>query len=246
MPEQTNTAINVLLFPEPLNADHKFPHENRWTKEFTIETDRSTINALYFENKKSKNLILYFQGNSGSLNKWLTTSIVLSDLEHNLLVYDYRGFGKSTPAIGNENEFYADGQAVIDFALTIGYTPENLILFGYSLGTGVATKLAVDNPTVKSLILESPYQQLPGLHWLPANFDDYTFDNLAKIKSVKVPTLIMHGQRDEDIPMSHSEGLFKNLSAGKKTMKVFENGTHGDLRHLPEYKSTIVNFLNGL
>src|SRR6187399_1163335 len=109
MAEKSN-SINILLFPENLEAGFQFPPAH-WTKEFTIDTGRSDINALYFENKKSKDLILYFQGNSGSLNKWLKTSNVLADLEYNLLVYDYRGFGKSTPSIGDEREFYADGQA---------------------------------------------------------------------------------------------------------------------------------------
>src|SRR6187551_2501450 len=168
MPEKSNPSINVLLFPETLEAEYEFPQDSRRAKEFTIDTGHSNINALYFETKKTKDLIIYFQGNSGSLNKWLKTSIVIADLDSNLLVYDYRGFGKSTPSIGDENEFYADGQSVLDHALKLGYAYENIILFVYSLGTGIATKLAVDNPNIKSLILESPYQQLPGLSWLPS------------------------------------------------------------------------------
>jgi pimeloyl-ACP methyl ester carboxylesterase len=244
MPVENNPALNVLLFPEKLDADYKFPNSNiHWTKEFTIDCGQSNINALYFENKKTENLIIYFQGNSGSLNKWLNTSISIADLEHNLLVYDYRGFGKSTPAVGDENEFYSDGQAVLDFAIELGYAHENIILFGYSLGTGIATKLTLDNPKIKSLILESPYQQLPGLSWLPASFKEYTFDNLSKIKNVKVPTLIMHGKEDDDIPISHSEELYRNLNSRKKRLKIFESGKHGDLRYIPEYKSTILDFL---
>ena len=244
MSVENNAAINVLLFPEKLDGDYEFLKSTTpWTKEFTIDTGQSNINALYFENKNATSLIIYFQGNSGSLNKWLKTSISIADLEHNLLVYDYRGFGKSTPAVGDENEFYLDGQAVLDFAIKLGYAHENIVLFGYSLGTGIATKLALDNPKIKSLILESPYQQLPGLSWLPASFKEYTFDNLTKIKNVNVPTLIMHGKEDEDIPISHSEELYKNLTSRKKRLKVFENGKHGDLRYLPEYKSTVLDFL---
>lgn len=240
-------SIQTKLFfhPEKLSDGYKFD-KSLGSQEVFLETpDGEKINALFFEAKSNK-VVLYFHGNAGSLKSW---QYVYEDFQHllfNFFIIDYRGYGKSTGEI-SEQGLYTDAEAAYDYLLSKGFTSENIIIYGRSIGSGIAVNVAM-NKNVNALILESPLSSAKKIAnekfpWLfPSFYLKYEFDNLAKINKVKSPVLIMHGTVDGVIPMHHGK-MLHNTFEGEKSLMLFEGGGHNNLSEFPEFREGIVQFL---
>lgn len=241
----------LIFFPEKLDQNFKFDlHAN--TEEVSITTaDGETINGIYHPGEKPTT-ILYFHGNAGSLKDWQYIARDFTDLGYGVLVIDYRGFGKSTGKI-SEDGLYLDGKAALQFLKNQkGTAVKDIIIYGRSIGSGVATELA-SNTQTKGLVLEAPFtdlkrlanQKMPLL--LPTLFLKYKFDNIGKINKVKSPILFIHGNRDDLIKPSHSEQLY-NTFTGKKKKLIIPKAGHNDVNSYPEYHralaETLTHFFN--
>jgi pimeloyl-ACP methyl ester carboxylesterase len=152
----------ALIFPaERLAADHVFPFAMPG-EETRIRTDDGVeLNALVYRRFASKRIILFFHGNAGSLDSWGTIFRDYQYLKTDMIVFDYRGYGKSGGTI-SEKGLYLDGQAVYEYARGLGYAETDIIIYGRSVGTGIATD-AAQGKRVAGLILESPFHSLRGL-----------------------------------------------------------------------------------
>ena len=214
-------------------------------EEVFIKTkDGEDINALFFPGGK-QDIILYFHGNAGDLSGWQFVSEDFTAIGYNFFIVDYRGYGKSSGSI-TEAGLYEDAEASYQFLIRQkGFSPENIIIYGRSIGTGVAVELAKRHPT-KGLILETPYSSLEKLanqkfpFLFPSLILKYRFDNIGKINLVKSPILFLHGSDDALIPVSHTEKLC-NEFAGQKRKIVIKGGTHNDLNGFSEYHQAIVS-----
>jgi fermentation-respiration switch protein FrsA (DUF1100 family) len=232
--------------PKTLASDYVFDKEYPHDEISIKTTDNEKINALFFKTPSDK-VILYFHGNAGSLDSWQYIYTKLKFLEYNFLIVDYRGYGKSTGKITEEGLYY-DGQAAYDFLVQRGFRKENIILYGRSIGTGIAVDVASKNKS-KALILESPFStfkklansKLPFL--FPSLLLKYSFDNLGKINRINTPLLIMHGEKDNLIPIKFGEELFNNYKGAKKDFLTIREGHHNDLPSFPEYSSAIQTFI---
>lgn len=147
------------------------------------------------------------------------------DLGLNLFAYDYRGYGRSEgrPA---EQGIYADALGAYRYLVdSLQVPPGRIVLFGHSLGTGVATELAARVPAA-ALVLEAPYSSLPDVGqevypWLPVTLlAGERFETIAKIGRVTVPKLIFHSPEDDIVPYSHGQRVFEAAAEPKRFVTV--------------------------
>jgi uncharacterized protein len=206
---------------------------------FFNTSDGERISALYFRGTRPE-VILYFHGNAGDLNGWKFVAGDFTAWGYGVLIIDYRGYGKSSGEI-SEKGFYNDAEAACDFLIQDKkVSPDNIIVYGRSVGSGVAVELA-SKRSFKGLVLEAPYTSLPVLaneklpFFFPSLYLKYRFDNIRKINNVKSPVIFIHGTKDTLIPPSHSERLFDEFK-GKKKMILVTGGSHNDLNAYPEYQ----------
>jgi fermentation-respiration switch protein FrsA (DUF1100 family) len=202
------------------------------------------ISAVYLVNPTAKYTILYAHGNAEDLGEIKQYLEQLRDLGFNVLSYDYRGYGTSegTPT---ENHAYQDIDAAYNYLIKdLKILPKNIIVFGRSVGGGSAVDLAARQP-IGGLILESTFtsafQVVVPIKLLP--FDK--FNNLQKIKKVRCPVLIIHGQADEIIPVTHGQKLYETAPSPKLSLWV-ENASHNDVFFVAgqRYKNILREFAN--
>ena len=130
----------LLFLPTKLEQDYKFQFNYPFEELFLKTDEEAVINAIHFKVKKPKGVILYFHGNAGDLSRWGNITEYFVDKDYDVLVMDYRTYGKSTGKL-SEDAFYKDAQFCYDYLLK-QYSEEDISLYGRSLGTGIASYLA--------------------------------------------------------------------------------------------------------
>ena len=161
---------NIIFQCKPLSKDYlfTFQRDSSQTKleEYFIKTeDGDSLNALLFRTKlKSKGLVLYFHGNADNLQRWGKYSVDFTRLGYDILMMDYRGYGKSTGK-PSETDLYKDALTVFRWSQT-NLKYNKLVIYGRSLGSAIASNLATAvNPDL--LILETPFDELNGAVYEP-------------------------------------------------------------------------------
>jgi pimeloyl-ACP methyl ester carboxylesterase len=231
--------------PEKLDPDFKFEYDIPFRElNFDIEPG-VRINGLHFYRSDPKGLILYFHGNSRSIKGWAKYARDFYRYGYDVVLVDYRGFGKSTGK-RSEHEMHEDMQFVYT-KLKEQYAESHLIIYGRSLGSGFAAKLASDNHP-RYLILDAPFYNFTSvverfLPILPIRFVlRYHMRTDRFIKNVSCPVYIIHGTRDWLIPIRHSEQLQK-INPRRITLIRIHGGRHNNLPKFPEYHNFIRDIL---
>ena len=231
--------------PEKLKQDFEFKYDVPFKEYFFDIAPGVRINALHFFRKDPKGLILYFHGNTRSIKGWAKYAKDFYRYDYDVVLVDYRGFGKSTGK-RSEVDMLNDMQYVYD-RLKEKYEEQHLIIYGRSLGSGFATKLAADN-NPRYLILDAPYYSFLKaverfLPILPVRFVlRFQLRTDKWIQKVKCHTYIIHGTKDFLIPISHSERLQK-LHPRYITLIRIQGGHHNDLPSFDEYHNFIRDIL---
>jgi pimeloyl-ACP methyl ester carboxylesterase len=147
------------------------------------------------------------------------------DIGLNLFAYDYRGFGRSAGRPG-EQGLYRDAEAAYRYLTdSLRVSPGRIVLFGHSLGTGVATELATRVPSA-ALVLEAAYTSLPDIGqaqypWLPVRLlAGQRFETIEKIGKVAVPKLLLHSPEDEIVPYEHGRRVYEAANGNKRLVTV--------------------------
>lgn len=202
-------------------------------KDISLKTaDGLILHSWFFKGKKVKPIIIYFQGNAGNIAERDKKARHFMDLGYSFLLVGYRGYGGNQ---GNPSEegFNIDANAAMAFALSEGFNLNEIVLYGESLGTGVAINLA-QKTRVQSVILEAPYTSIAKVaserYWfVPVSYllKD-KFDSISKIKDLNMPLLILHGDQDKVIDLKHGEELFEHASE-PKFMHIFKGANHSNL-----------------
>ena len=228
----------LIFYPGVLARDYKFNTEDGTEEVALTAGDGETISGLFFEGELP-DVIVYFHGNAGDLSGWQFVASDFTSLGLNFFIIDYRGYGKSTGKITEEG-LYHDADAAYKYLLDRGFHPHNIIIYGRSIGSGVAVDLAA-RQLAKGLILESPFSSLGALanekfpFFLPSLYLRFRFDNIGKINRVKCPVILLHGSDDVLIPASHSRKLFDAFK-GTKKMIIVDRGAHNDLHAFVQYR----------
>ena len=235
----------LIFFPEKLSQDYPLRFEGDFEERYFQADELTTIHALHFYAENPKGVILYFHGNAGSLKDWGHVAPDFVKLGYDVLISDFRAYGKSTGEI-NEQGFYDDAQMLYDFLLS-KYQANEIIIYGRSLGTGVATDLASKN-SAQQLILETPFMNFANLAQsrfkiFPVKLMlQYQFANDKKIGKVNYPIHIFHGKNDEVIPYQHAQDLAAMLS-NTSSFTTLENGNHNNLSMYDDYWKKIKELL---
>ena len=221
---------SLMYFPERVRTEPRAAGFD--AQEVTLRSrDGERLLAWYCAADACKPLVLYFHGNGGSLRLRAERFRRLTRDGTGLLALSYRGYAGSSGSPSEEG-LLLDAEAAYEFAAD-RVPADRIVLFGESLGTGVAVALAARRPAAK-LILNSPFastvelaaQQYPfvPVRWLMK--DQFRSDE--HIGAVSVPVLVLHGERDGVIPIASAERLFARIPGTKRFIR-FPNGGHDDL-----------------
>lgn len=208
-------------------------------------SDRVRLVAWLLEAEAPQGWLLFCHGNAGNVETRVPTGRALRDLGWSVLLLDYRGYGASEGRPTEEGT-YLDAQAAFDVLVARRDAP--VVVFGESLGVGVAVELARRRP-VAALVLEAGFTSIPDMGaaaypWLPARWlARIRYDNRAKIGALTAPILLVHSPHDEIVPYAHAQALLAAAPPGTELLTT--RGGHNDGGFLldPESVRTVARFL---
>jgi len=231
-----------LFRPTVLSQDYKFNFSHDFEELFFKTDDHAVINALHFKVENPKGVILYFHGNAGDLSRWGIITEYFVEKDYDVLVMDYRTYGKST-GILSEQALYSDAQFCFNY-IKNNYSEKDITVYGRSLGTGIATYIASEN-NFKQLILETPYYNIKDVatHRFPMfpikYLLNYKLSSNLFIKNVKCPISIIHGTDDNVVPFNSGKKLFEVSIKDKTSFTKVEGGNHNNLIEFESYHDFI-------
>jgi fermentation-respiration switch protein FrsA (DUF1100 family) len=212
--------------------------------------DGVKIHAWLLPRPSPRFTILFAHGNAGNISHRLDRARLLGRrLSAEVFLFDYRGYGRSEGR-PDEQGTYRDARAAYRYLTeTRRVGPDRLVLFGESLGSAVVLQLALEG-AARALVLESPFTSIRDmarlvLPWLPLSPLLRTrYDNLAKVGSLKVPLLVLHGDRDEVVPFAQGRRVFEAAREPKRFHRIVGAG-HNDtyLTGGKEYWDVLDEFL---
>lgn len=234
-----------IFFPEKLEKEYTFRFNQTFEEIYLQTEDNLLLHGILFKSAASKGVIFYLHGNAGSLRSWGGIAATYTGLNYDLFMLDYRGYGKSEGTISSQDQLYNDIQIVYDNIKT-KYKESDIIILGYSIGTGPAAKLASANKA-KLLILQAPYYSLIDMmkdHYpiIPTFILKYTFETHIYIKECTMPVVIFHGDNDEIIDYNFSLKL-KALFKQTDTLITLSGQRHNGMSYNPEYVTELQKIL---
>lgn len=177
---------------------------------------------------------LYFHGNDNNIG-------YVREIEHaqgfhgmgfNLLMVDYRGYGKSSGGPPSEAKMYEDAEAAWNYLIKQrGLAPQRTFIYGHSLGGAVAIELAIRHPEAAGVVEDSSFTSIRAMGAVKFGFTppsfllNSRFDSLSKISKLKIPLLVIHGTWDKLVPYRMGQQLF-DAAPQPKTLKLIEGGEH--------------------
>jgi pimeloyl-ACP methyl ester carboxylesterase len=227
----------ILFHPVALPGSSSF-HFTQTFKEANIDLDADTrFNIVQFvpADTAVKGVVLYFHGNKENVNHYQQFSSAFTRNNYEVWMPDYPGYGKST-GVFSEAILYEEALQVYKLARA-KYRPDQIIIFGKSLGSGIAAQLASVRDC-RELVLETPYYSFTSLVRLaafiyPVNFlSHYKIPTNEYLKKVTAPITIFHGTNDWTIPYFHAKRLRSSLKS-KDAFITIEGGGHNNLFSYP-------------
>jgi pimeloyl-ACP methyl ester carboxylesterase len=240
----------LVFFPTSIDDSYKFQYSIRFEEKFIKYGEGKVVHGILFYPGNPKVRILYFHGNGGALDSWGELGAELAQrLNAEVLMMDYPGYGKSGKDVPfSEAGLLTSGQAAFEEMKKTQNANLPLIIFGRSLGTGIASYIAANN-SVSALILETPYLSTKAMAdvmfpFVPSFLLRYKLDNAANLAKVNVPVLILHGTSDMVVPYDQGKKLAE-LNP-KAQMISFPQGGHNDLSVFPDYWKSVEVFVSGV
>jgi len=211
----------------------------------------AALHGWYLPGRDDARTLLFLHGNAGNISHRLDSLRVFNELGLNVLIIDYSGFGQSGGTPG-ERQTYEDARLAWQYLTdTRGVAPERIVIFGRSLGSGVATWLAT-RETPGGLILESSFTSVPALarkyypmfpmRWLAR----IRYDNASRLPTVRCPVLIAHSRDDELVPIAHGRELFRLAREPKSFLEMRGSHNAGFIVSGHSYRAGLAQFLSGL
>ncbi|WP_255478705.1 alpha/beta hydrolase [Rufibacter sp. XAAS-G3-1] len=235
----------LIFFPEKLRPDVRFTFQVPF-EEISLKTqDDVLLNAVLFKADQPQGVIFYLHGNAGSLNSWGDVAPVYTALNYDVFMLDYRGYGKSEGKISGQNQLYQDVQTAYDHLKT-RYAERDIIVLGYSIGTGPAAKVAAENQP-RLLLLQAPYYSLKDLMTryfpvLPTFLLKYKFETYKYLPKCTMPVVLFHGEQDEIIYYGSSLKLKKHLK-NTDTLVTLAGLGHNGMTSSPQYQAQLQRIL---
>lgn len=231
----------ILFHPVSLKSDHTYDFPEKHIDVNIRVNEKSNLNIVQFlsTDSSTRGVVLYFHGNKKNNSWYAKYPPYFTRHGYEVWMIDYPCFGKSTGKLSEENLYRWAGY-LYQFARS-RFDPDRIIIYGKSMGTGIAAQLASEK-SCKKLILETPYYDFPAVikHYLPFYPVDrmlhYKFPTYTYLKKVKAPVTIFHGTADRLTTYRNAKKLIQYLKPGDEFITI-EDGSHNDLY---KFKKTIV------
>jgi uncharacterized protein len=222
---------NILFHPTKLSFDYQYHFDVEFEEKVIVGNDGTKLSGVLFKSYNSKGLVFYLHGNAGDITRCEKDAYVYTKLGYDCFVLDYRGFGKSEGKIISQNQFYTDVEIAYD-SLRKQYNESDIIILGYSIGTGPASMLAAKSDA-KHLILLAPYYSMVDMMnnqypIIPSYFLEYKLKTYEFIPKVKSPISIFHGDADEIIYFGSSLKLKEHFTS-KDELITLTGQLHGGM-----------------
>jgi pimeloyl-ACP methyl ester carboxylesterase len=236
----------MIFFPTKLPTEYNFRFTHPYQERYMETEDGHKLHGLLFKAKDPKGLIFYLHGNTGGLETWGDIAPAYTNLDYDIFMLDYRGFGKSEGTISSEAQFYDDVHLAYNY-LKKDYPEEQTVILGYSIGTAAAARLAAHNRP-KRLILQAPYYSLVDLvkklyPLVPSSILKYKFKTCDFLPRVEAPVTIIHGVEDEVIYYGSSVKLTQYLKPGDEFVTLSGQRHNGFIEN-PEYLEALRKMLH--
>jgi pimeloyl-ACP methyl ester carboxylesterase len=225
----------MLYFPQPLIESTPEDYSAQYTQVSLPAENGAKLYAWWIPAKDpAAPTLIYFHGNYGNVGSNAEHGARLARTCCNVLLFDYRGYGRSSGPFPNETRIYADAESAWNYVVTQKQViPAHIIFYGHSLGGGVAVEMAKRHPDAAGLILESTFTSVADralldslYHWFPIRLlVRERFDSIHKIDSIHLPILFLAGTADTTIPDVMSRDLY-NRAPGPKLLVLIEGGGH--------------------
>ena len=223
----------MIFYSSTLPQDLEYQFQTKYKELFLTSDDGAVLNGLHFKADNPKGVILYCHGNAGELDKWGEWGELLANrYSYDVVLWDYRGYGKST---GKRRPQLMLDDGLLFYNYCKGLFKEELIsVYGRSLGGFFATHIT-KQAEPKQLVLESTLTSLLEVAeetypFIPSNWLlKFRFQNIENIKTISLPTFLIHGTDDDLIPFEHGQRLFELSKAEKKEFYPIQGGNHNDL-----------------
>jgi len=229
--------------------DHVYKFRSPYEERFLSTPDGAELHALYFKAQDPRGAVLYYHGNTGSLRRWGNNAHRFVRMGYDVLMPDPRGYGKSRGDL-SEAALHADAEAWY-LHLAQQWSGSEIVLYGRSLGSGLATPVAAQHAT-KALILETPFANLyeVAMNYLPILpyklLLRYPFRNDIAMEGVRCPVYVLHGKRDNLVPFDSALRLYSLIPSNvHREMLTFPKGNHSNLDRFPRYHKLIKKVLDG-
>lgn len=211
--------------------------------------DGETLHGWYIPAEGARVTLLFCHGNAGNISHRLESIALFNSLGLNVLIFDYRGYGQSTGRV-SEQGLYLDVHAMwLELTDKRGIRPDDIVVFGRSLGAAVASRLAA-KVRPGGVILESAFASVPDMAaqlypWLPARLlARFQLDNVQHVKAVQAPLLVIHSEDDEIIPYGQGLRIFEAAHEPKHFLRIRGSHNGGFLFSGRFYIEGIEAFLN--
>lgn len=213
-----------------------------------VTEDRIKLDGWFIPAQDARGVLLFFHGNAGNISHRLDSLKIFNDLRLSVLIFDYRGYGRSEGR-PSEQGTYRDAEAAWRYLTEQRHVPpHDIVFFGRSLGAAVATHLA-SRHAPKALILESAFTSVPDFAaelypFLPARWlARFRYNTEDYLRSVDCPVLVVHGRDDEIIPYAHGERLFAAAREPKRFLEIWGGHNEGFLLSGQHYVKGLDAFL---
>jgi alpha/beta superfamily hydrolase len=236
----------IIFRPHKLVQDYQFQFEQPFEEINIPSINGYSLNALHFPSDSAKGVVLFFHGNGGAIDGWGQVNAYYTKLGYDVIIADYKGYGKNKGPYSSLQQFLNDAQSVYDFALT-QYQPSQIVLVGYSLGTGAASYVASKNQP-KQLILLSPYYSLKDLMqksypFVPTYVLKYNIKTYQYVDETKVPITIFQGDADNKEFLASSLKLEEHLKPSDEYI-LLKGQAHNGVHENEKFQAKLAELLS--
>ncbi len=214
---------NIVATPERIGLEYQ-------NVQF-VTGDKVNLHGWFIPHRAAKGTLLFFHGNAGNISHRLESIEIFHRLELNVFILDYRGYGQSEGRV-SEQGTYRDAEAAWNYLIqTRGARPEQVIIFGRSLGASIASWLARKH-TPAGLIIESGFSSVPAMAkriypFLPVSWlTNFKYDTKNYVSTIACPVLVAHSRSDDLIPFAEGREIFDAAPRAKQFLEM--RGDHND------------------
>jgi hypothetical protein len=223
---------------ETTPATFKLPYQEIWLNARNSQGEVERMHGWWLPaTQPNGKVLLYLHGNGLNIGANVAHANRFHKLGFSVLLMDYRGYGRSEGGFPTEASVYEDAAIMWDYLVNQRrISPQNIFIYGHSLGGAIAIDLAVKHPDAAALIVESSFASIrkmvdyqPQYRFFPIDLILHNkFDSVDKVRSLKMPVLLFHGTADRTIPYQMSEQLFAAAPEPKKLL-IIPNAGHSNL-----------------